>query len=255
MSNNLIFFSENLSTFRKEKGWTQSELAEKLGVKANTISNYEKGISTPDYKIIAKLRELFELPTDVLLYSNLSEGKKGSGEWVCKMKDNTDYRTFKISLGEKKKEYVIVDLNSALKVGDAVKVWNRKAGTYKRKLDIGRLVSTMALKEMPKVVGADYGSADTKLIGKQATVNRIGIKLKPRSEPICGKFNRFITTDDNPVATVTDKKVMPANLTLTRRLLGLVDKKDNLISELNREIGRLQYEIEVLKKELSLLRG
>ena len=49
MSNNLIFFSENLSTFRKEKGWTQSELAEKLGVKANTISNYEKGISTPDY--------------------------------------------------------------------------------------------------------------------------------------------------------------------------------------------------------------
>ena len=42
MSNNLIFFSENLSTFRKEKGWTQSELAEKLGVKANTISNYEK---------------------------------------------------------------------------------------------------------------------------------------------------------------------------------------------------------------------
>ena len=103
MSNNLIFFSENLSTFRKEKGWTQSELAEKLGVKANTISNYEKGISTPDYKIIARLRELFEMPTDVLLYSNLSEGKEKFGEWVCRDKDSTGWRSFKISLGEKRK--------------------------------------------------------------------------------------------------------------------------------------------------------
>lgn len=60
---------------------------------------------------------------------------------------------------------------------------------------------------------------------------------------------------DDSVGTVSEKKVIPTNLTLTRRLLALVDKKDNTISELNREIGRLQYEIEVLKKELSLLRG
>ena len=254
MSNNLIFFSENLSTFRKEKGWTQSELAEKLGVKANTISNYEKGISTPDYKIIAKLRELFEMPTDVLLYSNLSEGKEKFGEWVCRDKDSTGWRTFKISLGEKKKEYVIVDANSALAVDGVTKLRYKRAGIYQKRLVGNGIAKAMVVKNMPKVVGADFEGDDTEL-AKKSIANRIGINLKSDRKVAYCKFNRFITMGDNSVGTVSEKKVIPTNLTLTRRLLALVDKKDNTISELNREIGRLQYEIEVLKKELSLLRG
>lgn len=254
MSNNLIFFSENLSMFRKEKGWTQLELAEKLGVKANTISNYEKGISTPDYKIIAKLRELFEMPTDVLLYGNLSEGKEKFGKCDCKKEDNAGWRTFEISLGEKKKEYVIVDADSTLTVGGIAKLRYKRAGIYQQRFAANGIAKAMVVRNMPKVVGADFEGDDTGLT-KKSIINGIGINLKSDSKVTYAKFNRFVTMVKDSVGTVSEKKVMPTNLTLTRRLLALVDKKDNTISELNREIGRLQYEIEVLKKELSLLRG
>ena len=57
----MIFLSGNLIYLRKRCGWKQSDLAAKLGVKANTISNYEKGTTTPDYGVIHKLIRIFEL--------------------------------------------------------------------------------------------------------------------------------------------------------------------------------------------------
>lgn len=68
----MIFISKNLELLRKKSGLKQSELAEKLGVKANTISNYEKGVSQPDYTIINKLMNLFDVTSDQLLFSDLS---------------------------------------------------------------------------------------------------------------------------------------------------------------------------------------
>lgn len=68
----MIFISKNLELLRKKAGLKQSELAEKLGVKANTISNYEKGVSQPDYLIVNKLMTLFKVTSDHLLYSDLS---------------------------------------------------------------------------------------------------------------------------------------------------------------------------------------
>lgn len=68
----MIFISKNLELLRKKAKLKQSELAEKLGVKANTISNYEKGVSQPDYVIINKLMNLFDVTSDQLLFSDLS---------------------------------------------------------------------------------------------------------------------------------------------------------------------------------------
>lgn len=68
----MIFISKNLELLRKKAGLKQAELAEKLNVKANTISNYEKGVSNPDYVIIRKLMDLFKITSDQLLYSDLS---------------------------------------------------------------------------------------------------------------------------------------------------------------------------------------
>ena len=44
MSEDVILFSRNLMFVRKLIGVTQSGLAEKLDVKPNTISNYEKEV-------------------------------------------------------------------------------------------------------------------------------------------------------------------------------------------------------------------
>ena len=38
----MIFFSRNLKSLREREGIKQADLAQRIGVKANTISNYEK---------------------------------------------------------------------------------------------------------------------------------------------------------------------------------------------------------------------
>ena len=52
---------------RLNKGYTQEDSANKLGVKKNTISNYENGVSEPDMETYIKMCEYYETdPTDIL---------------------------------------------------------------------------------------------------------------------------------------------------------------------------------------------
>ena len=44
-------FAENLKKIRKDKGYTQEILAEKLNVVRQTVSKWEKGLSLPDVDI------------------------------------------------------------------------------------------------------------------------------------------------------------------------------------------------------------
>lgn len=68
----MILISRNLKFLRKKLNFTQEELAEKLSVKANTISNYEKGVSQPDIATISTLMEIFNVSSDELLFEDLS---------------------------------------------------------------------------------------------------------------------------------------------------------------------------------------
>lgn len=56
-----------LHKFRKAKGLTQRELAEKLGVTASTITQYETGARKPDIVTLKKLAAILECTTDQLL--------------------------------------------------------------------------------------------------------------------------------------------------------------------------------------------
>ena len=67
----MIFLSSNLKFLRKKKGIGQVELAEIIGVKPNTISNYENSISNPDYEILQKIIKILEVDADSFLYLNL----------------------------------------------------------------------------------------------------------------------------------------------------------------------------------------
>ena len=64
---------ENIKILRKEKGYTQETLAERLNVVRQTISKWEKGISVPDAEMLNELSELFEVPVSKLLGSNINE--------------------------------------------------------------------------------------------------------------------------------------------------------------------------------------
>lgn len=52
---------------------TQSELGSRMGVIKQTISNWEKNISTPNIDAIVKLASIFNVPTDYLLESGVFE--------------------------------------------------------------------------------------------------------------------------------------------------------------------------------------
>lgn len=60
-------FAERLKTIRKQKGYTQVSLAEKLGVSKGTIAMWETGKRTPDFETLINLSDLFDVRTDYLL--------------------------------------------------------------------------------------------------------------------------------------------------------------------------------------------
>ena len=60
-------FNENLKTLRKEKGFSQEQLATRLNVVRQTISKQEKGISVPDAELLIQLAEVLGVSVSDLL--------------------------------------------------------------------------------------------------------------------------------------------------------------------------------------------
>ncbi len=60
-------FGKNLATLRKSKNLTQTELAQQLHFTFQSVSNWERGISSPDIETILRLAEFFNVSTDELL--------------------------------------------------------------------------------------------------------------------------------------------------------------------------------------------
>lgn len=62
--------AEKIINLRKQKGWSQEELAEKLDVTRQAVSKWESGASVPDIAKILQISELFGVTTDYLLKDN-----------------------------------------------------------------------------------------------------------------------------------------------------------------------------------------
>lgn len=56
-----------IKTLRIEKGLTQEELGEKLGLDKGTVSKMERGENAPTAKTLIALREIFNVSTDWIL--------------------------------------------------------------------------------------------------------------------------------------------------------------------------------------------
>lgn len=63
---------------RIKKGLKQSDVANLVGVKANTLSNYENGVSEPDIDTFANLCEIYELDFSYVLGEAYGLGIQGS---------------------------------------------------------------------------------------------------------------------------------------------------------------------------------
>ena len=59
--------AENLKKIRKDKGYTQEILDEKLNVVRQTVSKWEKGLSLPDVDMLSKIANVLETDVNILL--------------------------------------------------------------------------------------------------------------------------------------------------------------------------------------------
>ena len=87
---------EKLVALRKEKGLTQSAVAEKLDVSRQAISRWESGVALPSTDNLKYLSSLYEVPVDYLLKED------------SEMKNNPDNEPTPDKIQSKRKKAVII---------------------------------------------------------------------------------------------------------------------------------------------------
>ena len=75
-------FNNKLYELRKQKGFSQEELANRLNVSRQTIAKWEVGESTPDMENLVAISELFEISLDELVLNKVPEEADTSAQVV-----------------------------------------------------------------------------------------------------------------------------------------------------------------------------
>ena len=71
--------SQNIKTYRKQNNLTQQQLADRLGVTHQTVSNWENGRSMPNLDTLSDISKKLNIDINYLLY-----GKKTDNEELKK---------------------------------------------------------------------------------------------------------------------------------------------------------------------------
>ena len=69
METRKIHFMDNLTRLRKQHGYTQQALADKLNYSDKAVSKWERGEALPDVQTIGEIASLFHLSIDELVYN------------------------------------------------------------------------------------------------------------------------------------------------------------------------------------------
>lgn len=60
---------QTISALRKERGMTQRDLAEKLGITDKAVSKWERDLACPDISLLPKLAQILEISVDELMHT------------------------------------------------------------------------------------------------------------------------------------------------------------------------------------------
>lgn len=85
-----MILAEKIVRLRKQIGWSQEELAEKMNVSRQSVSKWEATNSIPDLNKIIMLAEIFEVSTDYLLKDDVEKTES--------INDGLEKNTIQISL-------------------------------------------------------------------------------------------------------------------------------------------------------------
>lgn len=62
--------SNSIKKLREERGMTQDELAEKLNMTRQAVSNWETGKTQPDIETLTRLAEIFDVSVERIIYGS-----------------------------------------------------------------------------------------------------------------------------------------------------------------------------------------
>ena len=94
-------FNNKLYELRKQKGFSQEELANRLNVSRQTISKWEVGESTPDMEKLVAISDLFEVSLDELVLDKAPKAE--ATEQVVKSEFYSDIKENILTESNKKK--------------------------------------------------------------------------------------------------------------------------------------------------------
>lgn len=72
--------SEKISDLRKKQGWSQEDLADKLGVSRQSVSKWEGGLAMPELDKVVQMSKLFGVSCDYLLVDSANDKSVANSE-------------------------------------------------------------------------------------------------------------------------------------------------------------------------------
>lgn len=105
----LMGFRETFTRLRKERGWTQQNVAELIGISVGQVKKYEKGTSAPNLAILGKIATAFGVSSDELVFEN------GQGVAGVKLEKDLLQRFEKVAkLPKSEKDAVLLLIDSVI---------------------------------------------------------------------------------------------------------------------------------------------
>lgn len=95
---------QNLKILRKKLGYTQAQLAEKLGVKRSLIGAYEEGRAEPKLSTLVNIARLFGVTLDQLITQDM--GVEQVAAVQVQKKNPENFRVLAITVDQENKEYI-----------------------------------------------------------------------------------------------------------------------------------------------------
>ena len=152
-----------IQKFRKEKGMTQEELAEKLGLSSQAVSKWENDASCPDISMLPKLCNLLGVTADELL-SDKTETAKVVPDGKRKPFDELVMRVLvNSSEGDKVRVNLPMTLvKMAIEIGvDVVPNMRGEHGDMMKGIDLEKLVKMVESGLIGKLVEVESAGGDT----------------------------------------------------------------------------------------------
>lgn len=107
-----------LVELRKELDINQKDLANKLGVKQGTISNWERNERTPDHKNLIKLSKILNKPLSFFIEGDVENDSTNTNSDINKIETIDDALKDELISVELPKDYIKVRLSTSVKAGE-----------------------------------------------------------------------------------------------------------------------------------------